>query len=105
MNTETEKPTVVEEVKKTVDVANTLQTSIKAIANVASSDTVSNVIRIVALLLMGLGWFLIKGRLKKILIEKANELSEHERQELKDYLAGIQNRTDDSVVTDLEQGF
>ena len=105
--TEVEKPKsdTVEKIKSTIDVARTLQGAIKAVSSIASGGITTNIIRIVAILLLGVGWFLIRKRVTKILIQKAKELSEYEKAELKKYLAAIQDRSDDSVVTDLEQGF
>lgn len=109
MNTEleTEKPKdgTVDQIKQATEIAGTFQGAIKAITSIASSDAVTNIIKIVAMLFMGIGWFLLKRRITNVLIKRAKELSEHEKQELRDYLASIQERTDDSVVTDLEQGF
>jgi len=94
-----------EQIKSATKVADTFQKSIKAITSIATSDAMTNIIRVVAMLLMGIGWLLLRKRLTKILVERARELSEHEKEELRRYLASIQERTDDSVVTDLEQGF
>ena len=92
-------------VKEAAEIASTFQKTLKSITSIASSDAITNIIRVVAMLFLGIGWFLLKKRLTKILVEKARQLSEHEKEELRQYLASIQEGSDDSIVTDLEAGF
>jgi hypothetical protein len=95
----------IDKITESTKIADTLHGAIKAISAMTASDTLTNIIRLVALLFMSIGWILLRKRLTRVLIQKAKELSELEKDELRKYLASIHERVDDSIVTDLEQGF
>lgn len=76
-----------------------------AIVNIAGGSVVSNVIKGVGVLLLTIGWFIVKRIIKKIRIDMAAQLTEQERQELQEYLDRINDRNDDSGIDDLDDDF
>jgi hypothetical protein len=96
---------MLEEIKKEAKIGQTFQNAYLAVIGIAKGGMVSNVVRIIALLLLGAGWLFLRKHLIDLNIERARQLSEREREELKKYLAEISTGSDDVIVTNLESGF
>ncbi len=96
---------MLEQVKKEAAIAKGFHNAYLAVIGVAKGGMVSNIVRVVALLLLGVGWLLLRKHLVNLNIERARALSEREKEELKKYLTEIGSGADDVIVTDLENGF
>jgi predicted ATP-grasp superfamily ATP-dependent carboligase len=96
---------MLEDIKKEANVAKTFQAAYTAVINVAQGGMVSNVVRVIALLLLGAGWLILRKNLIDRNIERAKQLTAQEQEELKKYLTQISSGSDDVIVTDLENGF
>lgn len=97
--------TEVEKIKAVAKAGDDLEQGYKGILSIASSGVTTNIIRLVLYVFMGIGWIFVKRALIKQQIEQAKKLSEAEKLELRNYLASIQNRNADDMVTKLENGF
>lgn len=100
MNEEIEKNPIVDEIKDSEQKVKNFQKSYDAITSIAKDGLASNIIKLIAMLFLGLGWLFMRKQIRKKNIERATELSEVERKNLKKYLLSIE--ADDSIVTDLE---
>lgn len=76
-----------------------------AIVNIASGGVTANIVRGVGILLLTVGWFIIKAWLRKIRIDMSAQLTEQERQELQRYLDQINQTNDDGGIDDLDGNF
>ena len=76
-----------------------------AIVNIASGGITANIVRGVGILLLTVGWFIVKAWLRRLRIDMAAQLTEQERQELQRYLDQINQGNDDGGIDDLDGGF
>lgn len=76
-----------------------------AIVGVAKAGTTGNIIKVIAVLFISFGFFIIKRIIRKIKIDAAAQLTEKERQELQKYLDEINQNNDDGRVDDLDGDF
>lgn len=76
-----------------------------AIVNIASGGVTANIIRGVGILLLTIGWFIIRAYLRKIRIDMAAQLTEDERRQLQEYLDKLNQNNDDGGIDDLDGQF
>lgn len=92
-------------IKKNYDVANTFTKVYKAVVNVCSGGTFSNIVKIILLTMLGIAYKLFMKKIEEYNIREAKKLSLEEQEDLRKYLEEINKNNDDSIVTDLENGF
>lgn len=76
-----------------------------AIVNIARGGVVANAFRAVAVLFLTFGWFMLKRAIRDIRIDMAAQLTEHEKNLLKEYLTGLNADSDDSTIDDYDREF
>lgn len=76
-----------------------------AVMSVATSGVFSNVVRLIIMIAFGIGYKIFAKKLEELNIKYAAELSEKEQAELRAYLEEVNKKSDDSKVTELEEGF
>ncbi len=76
-----------------------------AVMSVATSGVFSNIVRLIIMIAFGIGYKIFSKKLEELNIKLAAELSAKEQAELKAYLEGINQKSDDDKVIELEEGF
>ena len=76
-----------------------------AVVNIASGGVTANIVRGVGILLLTIGWFIVRAWLRKIRIDMAAQLTEEERKNLQLYLDKLNGLNDDIGIDDLDRAF
>lgn len=76
-----------------------------AVVNIASGGVTANVIRGIGVLLLTIGWFIIRAYIHKLRVDMAAQLTEQERQNLQLYLDKLNGLNDDVGIDDLDRAF
>lgn len=91
--------------KDSAKILKNVDSAYKSVISIATSGVFSNVIRLVIMVLFGIGYWIFSKKMEELNIKYAKNLSVKEQEELRAYLIEINKNSDDSKVTDLEKDF